>query len=74
MHIVAIAWLYVTLMMALVHSSPLAGAAFFLFVGLAPVVLLALLVLRRHRTRQERESVRKEHVHTADNRDSQSDQ
>ena len=73
-HIVVAAWLYVTLMMALTLSSVWAGIAFFACIGLAPVVVLALLAARRHRARRDRTSVGEEQVHAADDRDTQSDQ
>ncbi len=49
MHIVVIAWLYITLTMGLTFASGWAGAAFFLFAGLAPVLLYAALAVRRRR-------------------------
>lgn len=74
MHIVAAAWLYVTLMMALTLSTVWAGVAFFACVGLAPVVALVLLAARRHRARMDRRSVREDEVHAADDRNAQADQ
>jgi len=53
MHIVAMAWLYVTLTMALTLSGALAGAAFFMAVGVLPVALGALLARRRARSRRD---------------------
>lgn len=53
-HIVIIAWLYITLTMALAFRSGLAGAAFFLAAGVAPVALYLLLVVRRLRARARR--------------------
>jgi hypothetical protein len=47
MHIVIIAWLYVTLTMALAFRSGYAGAAFFLCAGVAPVALYLWLIVRR---------------------------
>jgi len=68
MHIVIMAWIYVTLLMSLTLSSALAGGAFFLFVGVAPVLLFATLALRRHRLREDRarQSVREQQVDPAD--------
>lgn len=43
MYIVAIAWLYVTLMMALTEKSVTAGVLTFAFFGLAPCALLLWL-------------------------------
>ena len=44
MHIVAIGWLYVTLMMAITEKSVTAGVLTFVFYGLAPCALLLWLV------------------------------
>lgn len=44
MYIVAIAWLYVTLMMALTEPSITAGVLTFLFYGLLPCALLLWLI------------------------------
>jgi hypothetical protein len=49
MHIVVIAWLYITATMALAFHSAWAGAAFFVAAGLAPALLYAWLALRRRR-------------------------
>ncbi len=43
MYIVAIAWIYVTLLMALAETTLVAGAATFLVYGLAPLALLLWL-------------------------------
>jgi hypothetical protein len=52
LHIVIIAWLYVTLTMALTFRSGLAGAAFFVAAGVAPVALYGWLALRRRAARR----------------------
>lgn len=44
MHIIAIGWLYVTLLMALTETSVVAGALTFVFYGLAPVALILWLL------------------------------
>ena len=49
MHVVIIGWLFVIGTMALALSSPLAAAAFFVGVGLAPVALVVWLAARRRR-------------------------
>lgn len=51
MHIVAIAWLYVTLMMAITEKSITAGVLTFVFYGLLPGALILWLggTRRRHR-------------------------
>lgn len=53
MYIVAIAWLYVTLMMALTEPSVIGGIFTFLFYGLFPCGLFLWLVgtPQRHRNR-----------------------
>ena len=51
MHIVIIAWLFVTFTMALTMRA-VAGIAFFVAVGLAPVMLYVALVLRGRRARR----------------------
>ena len=43
MHIVAIAWLYVTLMMAITEKTMVAGVMTFVFYGLLPCALLLWL-------------------------------
>ncbi|MBI1395833.1 MAG: hypothetical protein GC151_07620 [Betaproteobacteria bacterium] len=43
MYIVAIAWLYVTFLMALAERSAVAGVMTFVFYGVAPLVLLLWL-------------------------------
>jgi hypothetical protein len=53
MHIVVMAWLFITATMALAFRNGWAGAAFFACAGLAPVVLYALLAIRRRRAARE---------------------
>jgi hypothetical protein len=57
MYIIAIAWLYVTLLMALTESSWIAGIATFVFYGLVPMSILLYLLgtpqRRRNRARRE---------------------
>lgn len=43
MYVIAIGWLYVTLLMALTERSVVAGVLTFVFYGLAPVALLVFL-------------------------------
>lgn len=55
MHIVLIAWLYVIGMMALTSDSVLGGIALFGIVGIAPVLMIVALAVRRMRAaRRER--------------------
>jgi len=58
MYIVAIAWLYVTLLMALTESSVVAGVATFLFYGLLPLALLLWLLGTPERRRRQRAALR----------------
>jgi hypothetical protein len=54
MYIVAIAWLYVTLLMALTEPSVAAGLATFFFYGLAPLALFLYLMGTPQRRRNQR--------------------
>lgn len=58
MYIVAIAWLYVVVMMALTETSVVAGVTTLIFYGLAPVALLLWLMgtPQRRRARAAREA------------------
>ncbi len=53
MYIVAIAWLYVTLLMALTEPSFIGGVLTFLFYGLLPCALLLWLVGTPQRKRNK---------------------
>ena len=66
MYIVIMAWVYVTLLMSLTLSSALAGVAFFLFLGVAPVLLFATLAVRRHRRLHEERTQRSVREQKAD--------
>lgn len=52
MYIIAIGWLYVTLLMALTETSIVAGILSFVFYGLAPTALLAWLLGTKARRRR----------------------
>lgn len=54
MYIVAIAWIYVTLLMALTETSFVAGAATFFFYGLFPLAILLWLLGTPERRRRQR--------------------
>lgn len=58
MHIVAIAWLYVTLMMAITEKTITAGVLTFVFYGLAPCALMLWLAgtPTRHRAAKQHAS------------------
>ena len=49
MHIVVLAWLYVIGMMALTSDSVAGGLAFFAVAGLAPVLVVLWIAVRRVR-------------------------
>jgi hypothetical protein len=69
MHIVILAWLFVTFTMALTMRPLVAGVAFFVAVGLGPVAILALLAARRRRA-----SMGVARVDRGDDRDAEADQ
>ena len=58
MHIVAIAWLYVVLMMSLTETSVIAGIMTFLFYGVFPLTIILYLMSsgERKRRRKAREN------------------
>lgn len=70
MYIVAIAWLYVTLLMALAETGIVAGVLTFLFYGLLPLALLLWLAgtPARRRRRSAGETVN-DRVHGDDGGD-----
>jgi hypothetical protein len=53
MHIVIVAWLFITFTMSLTMR-PVAGVLFFGCAGLVPVMLYAALALRRRRVARQR--------------------
>ena len=57
MYIIAIAWIYVVLLMAFTEASIVAGLATFLFYGLVPLSILLYLLgtPQRRRNRKKRE-------------------
>ena len=54
MYIIAIAWLYVTILMAASEASLVAGVLTFVFYGLAPLALLLWLLGTPQRRRNQR--------------------
>lgn len=80
MHIVAIGWLYVTLMMAITEKTITAGVLTFVFYGLAPTALLFWLGGTRLRNRAAKKQsaatppLSDEQAHRPDGTDSRSDQ
>jgi hypothetical protein len=73
MYIVAIAWLYVTLMMALTESSVVAGVLTFVFYGLLPCALLLWVVGTPQRRRDQSRKVAEQHLGHQDRADTEAD-
>lgn len=73
MYIVAIAWLYVTLMMAITEPSFIGGALTFLFYGLFPCALFLWVVGTPQRKRIKLAQVAQQHLGEPDRADSQTD-
>ncbi len=61
MYIVAIAWLYVTLLMAATETSLVAGILTFVFYGLAPLALLLWLMGTPQRRRNKAQQIEARH-------------
>ena len=57
MYIVAIAWLYVTILMAATEASLVAGILSFVFYGLAPLALLLWLMGTPQRRRNKAQQI-----------------
>jgi len=59
MHIVALAWIYVVLMMSITETSVVAGIATFLLYGIMPLSIILYLTgtRQRNRRRVEREKL-----------------
>jgi hypothetical protein len=74
MYIVAIAWLYVTLMMALTEPNIVAGALTFLFYGLLPCALLLWLFGTPQRRRNRLRKIPQQHLDQPDGTDAKPDQ
>ena len=64
MYIVAIAWLYVVLMMSVTEQSVIAGIMTFLLYGVFPVVIILYLMgsPQRKRRRAEAEKIREQEL------------
>jgi hypothetical protein len=74
MYIVAIAWLYVTLMMALTEPNLVAGILTFVFYGLLPCALLLWLIGTPQRRRNKLRVMAEQQLDQPDRSDTQSDQ
>jgi hypothetical protein len=74
MYIVAIAWLYVTLMMALTESNIVTGTLTFLFYGLLPCALLLWLFGTPQRRRNRLRQISQQHLDQPDGSYTKADQ
>ncbi|MEZ0236626.1 MAG: hypothetical protein ACAH06_01045 [Methylophilaceae bacterium] len=73
MYIVAIAWLYVTLMMALTEPSIVAGLLTFLFYGLLPCALLIWIIGTPQRRRNRLRVMAEQELDQPDRSDTKAD-
>ena len=75
MYIVAIAWLYVTLMMALTEASIMGGVLTFTFYGIAPCALFLWLVgtPQRKRNKQKLAEIAEQGLGEPDRANTQAD-
>lgn len=73
MYIVAIAWLYVTLMMALTEPSIIAGLLTFLFYGLLPCALLIWIIGTPQRRRNRLRVMAEQELDQPDRSDTKAD-
>jgi hypothetical protein len=73
MYIVAIAWLYVTLMMALTEPSIVAGLLTFLFYGLLPCALLIWIIGTPQRRRNRLRVMAEQELDQPDRPDTKAD-
>ncbi len=75
MYIIAIAWGYVTVLMAASEKTITAGILTFVFYGLIPCGLLLWILGSKHRNRQKNQDPSADqHVRQADGRDAQTDE
>jgi hypothetical protein len=73
MYIIAIAWLYVTLMMAITEPNLVAGILTFLFYGLLPCALFLWLLGTPQRRRSRLAKIAQEPLGQPDRTDTQAD-
>lgn len=78
MYIIAIAWLYVVVLMAATEKNITAGVLTFVFYGLFPCALLLWVLGRNHRQRKKYQKSLQtpssdENVHNTDGADAKSD-
>jgi hypothetical protein len=74
MYIIAIGWLYVTVLMAFTETSVIAGLLSFIFYGLAPTALLYWLLGTKTRRKRSAALAANQLADTPDRSDAQADQ
>ncbi len=74
MYIIAIAWLYVTVLMAATEKTITAGVLTFIFYGALPCALLLWLLGVNHRRYKQAEALRKRNMGQPDGPDTETDQ
>lgn len=75
MYLIAIAWLYVTVLMALTEHSVIAGILTFVFYGLVPTALLVFITGGPTRRRRRRlDAAAEQRADAADRSDAERDQ
>lgn len=74
MYIIAIAWLYVTVLMAATEKTIVAGILTFVFYGLLPCALLLWLLGVKHRKHQRTKLLRDQDMREPDSSDAERDQ
>lgn len=74
MYIIAIAWMYVVILMAATEKSVTAGLLTFIFYGLLPCALLLWLLGVKHRHHHQNKQSMDEMTHQQDGTDPQRDE
>lgn len=74
MYIIAIAWMYVVILMAATEKSVTAGLLTFIFYGLLPCALLLWLLGVKHRCHHQNKQSMDEMTHQQDGTDPQRDE
>ncbi len=74
MYIIAIAWMYVVVLMAATEKSIAAGLLTFIFYGLLPCALLLWLLGVKHRRYKQDKQLLNQHMHDQNSADTQGDE
>lgn len=74
MYIIAIAWMYVVVLMAATEKSIAAGLLTFVFYGLLPCALLLWILGVKHRRHQQNKQLMDEVTHPENGTDTKSDE